>query len=1048
MMSVNNCFSRLYFFIVFSIFTFSAFTQSIMVTGTVMDELKEGMPGVTIKIEGNPTGTTTDLDGKYTISINDKNNILIFSFIGYKNQAIQVNDQTKINVQLKLSSESLDEVVVIGYGKTTVKELTGATVQVKGESIERLNIPRMDQALQGQVSGVTINTNSGSPGGSSSIRIRGLSTFGDNDPLILVDGVVYDSEGLNSLNPGDIESINVLKDATAGIYGVRAANGVIIIETKKGRIGAKPKFEVGSYVGVQQTTNSLDLLNAAEYALIKNEMFIRGTGSPIFNNTDLKVGTNWQDSIFQSAPIESFNFGVTGGSKKSSYSIGGNYFSQDGIVGGDKSSFDRYNARVNLVNSLTDKLTLSSVFLFTHEERKTLPENGLGSVLYNTINAFPTRDIRTQDGRYEYLLEVNDIINPVAQIENTHNNALVNKLVGKQEFEYKINKNLSFTNRLSYNYSSVDNKSFSPLAWYGIGKYANSAINENLDPRMVFQGFQLSDPDNLVYDSILVEQGASVYEQRATYLDLNFESYLNYSKTIDDHNIKATLGTTVFSRRGDVLNGTAFNIPNNSIDFADISASLTSGQINLNNTGSYEFEERLLSNFLRAEYGFKYKYIFSAILRRDGSSKFGPNNRFGYFPSFSGAWIASDESFFNSKAITFFKVRTSYGISGNDQIANFAYRALLNGEGDYVFNNSIVQGVAIGTPSNPDLKWETTRQFNIGIDLQLSNIIDISANYFVKNTNDLLFQPAVSSLIGSYGPGGYPPYVNAGDVSNKGVELELAYATDPKNKVGMNVNLNFTYIDNEVKSTPEGVDFLPGAGFGVGGNTATRFEVGFPIGYFIGYQTDGVFQNQEEIDNATVIQPGAQVGDLRFVDVDGDGVINFSNNSDKTNLGSPIPKFMIGSVLGFNVFGVDISTNLYAALGHKIVRNYERQQPYANQLSYVLDRWTVDNPSNDNPRVTTTATRNGVFSDYFVENGSYLRVRNVQIGYVLPKNICDKFGTDYIRFYMSANNLFTITNYMGYDPDIGAAQGALSNGIDYGFYPQARTIMGGVNIKF
>lgn len=1047
-MSVNNCFSRLYFFIVFSIFTFSAFTQSIMVTGTVMDELKEGMPGVTIKIEGNPTGTTTDLDGKYTISINDKNNILIFSFIGYKNQAIQVNDQTKINVQLKLSSESLDEVVVIGYGKTTVKELTGATVQVKGESIERLNIPRMDQALQGQVSGVTINTNSGSPGGSSSIRIRGLSTFGDNDPLILVDGVVYDSEGLNSLNPGDIESINVLKDATAGIYGVRAANGVIIIETKKGRIGAKPKFEVGSYVGVQQTTNSLDLLNAAEYALIKNEMFIRGTGSPIFNNTDLKVGTNWQDSIFQSAPIESFNFGVTGGSKKSSYSIGGNYFSQDGIVGGDKSSFDRYNARVNLVNSLTDKLTLSSVFLFTHEERKTLPENGLGSVLYNTINAFPTRDIRTQDGRYEYLLEVNDIINPVAQIENTHNNALVNKLVGKQEFEYKINKNLAFTNRLSYNYASVDNKSFSPLAWYGIGKYANSAINENLDPRMVFQGFQLSDPDNLVYDSILVEQGASVYEQRATYLDLNFESYLNYSKTIDDHNIKATLGTTVFSRRGDVLNGTAFNIPNNSIDFADISASLTSGQINLNNTGSYEFEERLLSNFLRAEYGFKYKYIFSAILRRDGSSKFGPNNRFGYFPSFSGAWIASDESFFNSKAITFFKLRTSYGISGNDQIANFAYRALLNGEGDYVFNNSIVQGVAIGTPSNPDLKWETTRQFNIGIDLQLSNIIDISANYFVKNTNDLLFQPAVSSLIGSYGPGGYPPYVNAGDVSNKGVELELAYATDPKNKVGMNVNLNFTYIDNEVKSTPEGVDFLPGAGFGVGGNTATRFEVGFPIGYFIGYQTDGVFQNQEEIDNATVIQPGAQVGDLRFVDVDGDGVINFSNNSDKTNLGSPIPKFMIGSVLGFNVFGVDISTNLYAALGHKIVRNYERQQPYANQLSYVLDRWTVDNPSNDNPRVTTTATRNGVFSDYFVENGSYLRVRNVQIGYVLPKNICDKFGTDYIRFYMSANNLFTITNYMGYDPDIGAAQGALSNGIDYGFYPQARTIMGGVNIKF
>ena len=1036
MIHIKNCFSRLYLIVSFSIIAFSVSSQSIVVTGTVIDETKEGMPGVTVKVEGNDKGTTTDLDGKYLINVDDKTNKLVFSFIGYKKQIIQVNDQTRIDIQLQVSSESLDEVVVVGYGKTTVKELTGATVQVKGASVERLNIPRMDQALQGQVSGVTINTNSGSPGGSSSIRIRGLSTFGDNDPLILVDGVVYDSEGLNALNPGDIESINVLKDATAGIYGVRAANGVIIIETKKGRKGSKPKFEVGSYYGIQETTKSLDLLNAAEYALIKNEMFIRGTGAPIFNNTDLKMGTNWQDTIFQSAPIESFNFGVTGGGKTSSFSIGGNYFSQDGIVGGNKSSFDRYNARVNLINSLTENLTLRSVFLFTHEQRKALPENGIGSVLYNTINAFPTRPVRTADGNYEYLLEVSDIINPVAQIENTHNLAKVNKLVGKQEFEYKFNESLSFTNRLSYNYASVDDKSFSPLAWYGAGKYANSAINADLDPVQVE-----------IAEDVFIERGASVFEQRATYLDLNFESFLNYSKVFNDHNVKATLGTSVFSRKGDVLNGTAFNIPNNSIDFADISANMAQSGY-LNNTGSYEFEERLLSNFLRAEYGFKYKYIFSAILRRDGSSKFGPNNRFGYFPSFSGAWIISDESFFNFKPLSFLKLRTSYGISGNDQIANFAYRALLNGEGVYVFDDIITTGVAIGTAANPDLKWETTRQFNLGLDFQLLNAFDITANYFIKNTNDLLFSPDVSAIIGSYGPGGYPPIINAGDVSNKGFELELAYATDPNKRLGMNVNFNFTYIVNEVKSVPDGVDFLPGAGFGVGGNTATRFEVGFPIGYFIGYQTDGIFQTQQEIDNATVTQAGAQVGDLKFVDQDGDGEINFSNNTDKTMLGSPIPKFMLGSVLGFNLFGIDISTNLYAALGHKIVRNYERQQPYANQLGYVMDRWTVDNPSNETPRVTTSLNRNGVFSDYFVEDGSYLRIRNVQLGYVLPSVISEKFGSDYVRFYISANNLFTITNYMGYDPDIGAAQGTLSNGIDYGFYPQARTIMGGVNIKF
>ena len=1036
MIHIKNCFSRLYLIVSFSIIAFSVSSQSIVVTGTVIDETKEGMPGVTVKVEGNDKGTTTDLDGKYLINVDDKTNKLVFSFIGYKKQIIQVNDQTRIDIQLQVSSESLDEVVVVGYGKTTVKELTGATVQVKGASVERLNIPRMDQALQGQVSGVTINTNSGSPGGSSSIRIRGLSTFGDNDPLILVDGVVYDSEGLNALNPGDIESINVLKDATAGIYGVRAANGVIIIETKKGRKGSKPKFEVGSYYGIQETTKSLDLLNAAEYALIKNEMFIRGSGAPIFNNTDLKMGTNWQDTIFQSAPIESFNFGVTGGGKTSSFSIGGNYFSQDGIVGGNKSSFDRYNARVNLVNSLTENLTLRSVFLFTHEQRKALPENGIGSVLYNTINAFPTRPVRTADGNYEYLLEVSDIINPVAQIENTHNLAKVNKLVGKQEFEYKFNESLSFTNRLSYNYASVDDKSFSPLAWYGAGKYANSAINADLDPVQVE-----------IAEDVFIERGASVFEQRATYLDLNFESFLNYSKVFNDHNVKATLGTSVFSRKGDVLNGTAFNIPNNSIDFADISANMAQSGY-LNNTGSYEFEERLLSNFLRAEYGFRYKYIFSAIVRRDGSSKFGPNNRFGYFPSFSGAWIISDESFFNFKPLSFLKLRTSYGISGNDQIANFAYRALLNGEGVYVFDDIITTGVAIGTAANPDLKWETTRQFNLGLDFQLLNAFDITANYFIKNTNDLLFSPDVSAIIGSYGPGGYPPIINAGDVSNKGFELELAYATDPNKRLGMNVNFNFTYIDNEVKSVPDGVDFLPGAGFGVGGNTATRFEVGFPIGYFIGYQTDGIFQTQQEIDNATVTQAGAQVGDLKFVDQDGDGEINFSNNTDKTMLGSPIPKFILGSVLGFNLFGIDISTNLYAALGHKIVRNYERQQPYANQLGYVMDRWTVDNPSNENPRVTTSLNRNGVFSDYFVEDGSYLRIRNVQLGYVLPSVISEKFGSDYVRFYISANNLFTITNYMGYDPDIGAAQGTLSNGIDYGFYPQARTIMGGVNIKF
>ena len=703
--------SKIAFFIVsILIISINSFAQLATVKGVVKDEFNETLPGVNVLIKGTSAGSTTNIDGEYSISseLNDSS-VLVFSYVGYKVQEVLIAGRSILNIQLEPSSESLDEYVVVGYGKTSVKELTGATAKVKGENIEKLNLSRMDQALQGQVAGVSINTNSGSPGGSSSIRIRGLSTFGDNDPLILVDGVVYDSEGLNALNPSDIESINVLKDATAGIYGVRAANGVIIVETKKGAKNSAPKFEFGSYYGVQQTANKLSLLNANEYAVIKNEMFgIAGEPLP-FANTNLGVGTNWQDTIFQNAAVESYNLSVSGGTKNTSYSIGGSFYAQDGIVGGEKANFQRYNGRVNLSSALSDKLSLNSVLLFTNEYRTGLPENGIGSVLYNTINAFPTDPVQTPDGNYSYLEEVSDIINPVAQIENTFNYAWVNKFVGKEELAYDITDDLTFTNRFNYNYAAVDSKVFSPLAWFGPGKYANTAANADLDPVIVE-----------IADSVFIERGASVFEQRASYIDLSFESFLNYDHTFkEDHKVKATLGTSIFRRKGDVLNGTAFNIPNNSIDYADISANLAPGGF-LNNTGSYEFEERLLSTFLRAEYGFKYKYLVSAILRRDGSSKFGENNRFGYFPTISGAWLFSEEEFYKIKQIDFFKVRMSYGVSGNDQIANFAYRASLNGEGVYVFDDIITTGVALGRAANPDLKWETTRQFNTGIDLTIN----------------------------------------------------------------------------------------------------------------------------------------------------------------------------------------------------------------------------------------------------------------------------------------------------------------------------------------
>ncbi len=1012
------------------------YSQTI-VSGVVKGEDEEPIPMVSVSIKGANKGVKTDFDGKYSIQVEPSDTItLVYYATGFIRQEVLVANRANIDVVLVSEAKEFDEVVVVGYGEATSKELTGATSKVDGEDVEKMNLARMDQALQGQVSGVNISTNSGSPGGSSNIRIRGLSTFGNNDPLILVDGVVYDVAGLNALNPSDIKSINVLKDATAGIYGVRAANGVIIVETKKGRLNQKPTIEYNGYYGLQQTSRKLQLLTAEEYAVIKNEMFgLAGEPLP-FPNTSLGIGTNWQDTIFQMAPVQSHNFSMSGGTKSTKYSLGLGYFTQDGIVGGEKSHFARYNARLNISTDLSDKLKLNSVFLFSNDYRNGLPEGGIGSVLYNTINAFPNDPVKTPDGNYSYLEEVSDIINPVAQIENQYNYTWADKFVGKEEFVYEINDDFTFTNRFNYNYALVDSKVFSPLVWYGPGKFANTAINADLDS-----------PTVEIADSVFIERGAAVYEDRQSYLDLTFESYLNYDKTFNEkHRVKGTAGITVFQRKGESLNGTAFGIPNNSLDFADISANTAEGGY-LNNVGSWEFKERLLSGFLRAEYAYEYKYLVSAILRRDGSSKFGPNARWGFFPTISGAWLISEEEFYNVEFLDYMKLRLSYGVSGNDKIANFAYRALLDGEGVYVFDDVIIPGTAIGRAANPDLKWETTRQFNAGIDMTFWKQVDLTANYFIKNTFDLLFQPDVSAILGSYGPGGYPPIINAGDVSNKGIELEIGYTTDQKKDFVFGTNFNFTHITNKVTGVPEGVDFLPGASFGVGGSVATRFEEGFAIGYFHGYETAGVFQTQEEIDNHPVVQDGAQPGDLIFVDQDGDGEINFSDDSDKTYLGSPIPDFTMGLSINLNYKNLDFSSMLYAALGQEIIRNFERNQPYANQLDYVIERWTGPGSTNEHPRLTTEPTRNTVFSSYYVENGSFLRLRNIQLGYSLPTKWIKHLKMERFRVYLAANNLFTLTEYRGYDPDVGSG-GVLGAGVDYGIYPQARTIMGGVQIKF
>jgi TonB-dependent starch-binding outer membrane protein SusC len=1006
------------------------------VTGKVDSEGGEALPGVSIIVKGTTVGTTTDVNGAYRLEVPSTSETLVFSFIGYLAREESIGNKTVINVSLKEDITSLEEVVVVGYGTSSKRLTTGAMANVNGEKLTSLNPVRMDQALQGQMAGLQVSSGSGSPGGSMNIRIRGITTNGNNSPLVLVDGIIYSVEGLNALNPADIESINVLKDASAAIYGVQAANGVILVTTKKGTKNSGPAIEFSGYYGIQETAKQINLLNAREFAVLKNETYGAGGLAHPFNNVNLGEGTNWQKEVFQQAPIQNYNINLNGGSDKSSYSIGGSYLDQQGIIGGEKARYKRYNARLNYVTELSSKVNLQSLFLYTNEFRKTVPENGIGSVLYNTINASPVASVLDPlTGKYTYLMEFSDIINPLAQISNSFNETFVNKMVGKEEINYKITNALEVTARGGYNYALVDSKNFSPLVWYGTGKAQNTAADENLTPKM-----------RVINDLLSLPENGSVREARATYFNYSFEGFLNYNHTFSDvHTVKGTIGTSFFGGNNHEVGGTGFGIPYNSWDYADLSQAKDPL---LGSSFSNQDRSRLQSFFARVEYNYLDRYLLTGIFRRDGSSNFGPNNKFGTFPSVLAAWIVSEEDFFPFSGVSLLKIRGSYGVIGNDKIDRWSYRAQLGGEAVYPFDGQLRNGVAIGAIGNPDIKWETTHQSNFGFELTaLSDKISVSADYYIKKTKDLLFRPDIAAIIGGYGAGESAPIINGGDVRNNGFEFLISYKDHIGKDLNFSISYNVTTLHNEVTRLPEGKDFIAGGAFGVGGTTATRMEVGFPIGYFFGYKTDGIYQTEEEIAERGVTQSLARPGDLRIVDIDGNKEIDFSNNSDKTMIGSPLPDVMMGINFGVNYKGFDFATTLYSSIGNDILRNYERQQPMANNLAQNIDRWTGPNSSNEVPRLTTEQTRNAVISDYFVEDGSFVRIKNLQLGYALPPAIAHKIKATRMRIYVAANNVYTFTKYKGFDPDFSSSN-PLTSGIDYGFYPQARTYMVGLNLNF
>jgi TonB-linked SusC/RagA family outer membrane protein len=700
--------------------------------------------------------------------------------------------------------------------------------------------------------------------------------------------------------------------------------------------------------------------------------------------------------------------------------VSGSHLDQEGIVGQNKSGFLRNTARVGLNADVTDHLKLKTNVIYTYFNRKTLNENGLGSVLFNALNVPSALSPYDSNGDYTLVPSTaglgTEIINPLAQIANTYNDYSFKKINGNFGLEYKLFDGFVMSSSMGFNTSNSRSKVFAKQISYG-GK--------------VFDVNRSSVNQGAVNDN-----------------NYSFDLFATYTKKIQDHNFVATLGNTIFKEWGNGLFATGYDVPNNSWEYADIS--LTTGILEAKTNSSYNYDERRLSYFGRMQYDYKGKYLLSAMLRRDASTKFGPGNKVGYFPSFTAGWVVSDEGFFGEdRKINFLKLRASYGTLGNDQIPNNGYVSLLTGEATYVFDGVLANGRATGQIANPDLKWEEARKFDVGADLKLfSNKVSIVADYFIDTRKDLLIPNIpVSGITGNYAPGASAPTVNAGTVRNSGVEFAIDYKNKFSDNFNMSVGYNVTFLKNKVLEVNNGTGFIEGGAFGVGQPAPSRMQVGLPIGYFYGYKTDGIFQNQTEIDahpSQIALGADASPGDIRFVDVNKDGVIN---SDDRTNIGNPIPNATMGFNLQLNYKNLDFALYTFASVGNDMVRNYERTLSDANRLNYVLDRWTGEGTSNSVPRVTTGATANNVFSDYFVEDASYLRLQNIQLGYTLNPKITERVFVTKLRMYAGVNNLYTFTKYKGFDP--GASNGApIGGGIDYGFYPIPRTYLLGLNINF
>lgn len=1037
--------------------------QTKTVTGTIYDENSATLPGATIKVKGTTVGTTSNLDGKFTLNAPVTAKILEISFVGMKVREVAITN-TPIKVYMEPNVTSLSEVVVIGYGQVRRNEVTTAISSVSQKELKNLQVTGVDQAIQGKLSGVTVTNNSGQPGGGVALRVRGLTTINSNDPLIVIDGVPFTSNTVSSsgydglgggrgqsgnsflanINPNDIESIDVLKDASAqAIYGSQAANGVIMVTTKKGR-SAEGKITYDGYFGTSQITQRLDIMNLQQFAEYQNGVLplVGATPSPEFQDPSiLGEGTDWQEAIFKTGYTKNHSLSFASSKDKTSYYASASYLDQTGNIEG--SDFKRYSTRINLDHAVKSWLNFGvNANILRSIQNVALTDNAPSGTIWLACIQSPLTPIKNIDGTWGGGQTVGGVQytqdNPVANSKSRGNKVTQNQIFGNMYAEIKFLKDLSLKNEISYNIGNRNNSAYQ--------------LAVNVGPR-ILQSKLIDSRNNSYFYAV--------------------RNYLNYNKTVGKHYIGATAGHEAQYSYWEQISGTKLDLTNNILDLNAGSTTQTTWELS-GGKGDWAME----SYFARLNYMYDNRYSLSVSYRGDASSNFGPNNKWGYFPGVSLGWTVTNEKFFESmkNVLSYTKVRLGYGGVGNQNLPGGApsppYTSLISiwpGPAGFGSVNGIATNFLAGI-ANPDLSWEKVITSNVGFDMGfLKNRIELTIDLYKKTTtNMLLFSTGPTFLgIGSAWNDLKAPIGNIGQMTNKGVDLSVTSHNIVKDNMSWTTSLVFSHFTNTLDKLLNESSSITGSVYYSGYNI-TYTAPGHPLGSFYGLQYDGIIRTQEELD-ASLPQFGYSkdethtwLGDVRYKDINGkdasgkltgepDGKID---EADMTYIGSPIPDFTFGLTNTFNYKNFDLSLFIQGSHGAEIY-NFLRWQlekmdnTYLNQMESVLDRYTAENTDGSLPRFTTTNSNNGFISDRYVEDGSYVRIQNLTIGYRLPVSIVQRAKVSSLRVYMSAQNLHTFTKYTGYDPEIGAYDnGILLMNVDQGHYPNPRTITFGVNVEF